>query len=491
MNSNQPDPVIGVANPSMSFFQKHTRFQSLAGNRAPLNSIAITPFLQTLFTIPAVVSPSPQTAGLVLDGEDKIDPNSPAESSYDTLPSSVPSDTAKSADDECNATETDAVESTDSPVHEQPSEQAAVAAPEYTPAPALVPDSAWIDESLNAPVSPGSILALPNRLPVGDLAVDEDAASVVEHDIAPPVVAASAEPASPTMESPAVDPTWMDSDLLAPVTPASILALPEKTTVAAIQSLEKCAADAVEDATATEIPTPVQTTSSPEKIETRTALVPDNAWMDASLNAPVTPYSLLALPEKNITFVNSPVTAPPPSAPIQTVQVSVPSPEMPQIIDEWIAPVTPLALLALPEKNCTSTVPPLSEPPLIASAFREEPDMPSPWTRTTNIDEDSDCDSAFQSLSAFTNVTEPSFSTGGPRCKLDYIEDEAWEDDFVASGTPPDPVYTKLLCDATFLVPQGKRLEQEELTKLSGRAGWEARRLMYASKGLVLKLSST
>ncbi|KAK4173803.1 hypothetical protein QBC36DRAFT_335062 [Triangularia setosa] len=503
MNSNQPDPVMGVANPNMSFFRKHTPFRSLSGNRAPLNSIAVTPFLQTLFTIPTVVSPSPQTAGLDLDGEDKIDSISPAAISPETPASSAPSVTADAADDERKISDTDAAESNAPPIQDHAEE--------------LVLDSAWIDESLNAPVSPNSILALPNRLTGVDPVVVEDAVPLQECDIAPIAAIASPAPASNTLELPFVDPTWMDIGLLAPVTPTALLALPDKvpgseinileeTPVAPVEIQAERAADAVEHdteasasaaAVPVDAPGPEQPTTSPEQTTTETPLapailIPDSAWIDEFLNAPVTPYALLSLPEKNITAASSSALDPPPSLLIEAVQTPATSTQTMPISDAWTdasfdAPVTPLVLLALPEKNCTSTASLVSEPPLIASIIIEETQTSSPLAQTTPVDnEDRGCELTSEP-SASTIVTEFSPPTDLPSSKLGAFEDKAWEDDFVASGNPLDPAYDSLLHDVTFLVPVDTKSEQEELRKLTGKTRWEARRLAYAAQGLRLK----
>ncbi|KAK0669034.1 hypothetical protein QBC41DRAFT_112239 [Cercophora samala] len=351
MSSNAADPVVGVADSNMSFFRKHTPLGSLSGSRAPLNSIAITPFLQTLFTIPTVVSPSPQTAGLQLDGDDKTDPVSPVESSPETPASSVPSDTAVIANDESKRTDTGAAKEIAPPVEDHANTYPST----------LVPDSAWLDETLNAPVSPDTILALPNTLTVPGPAVVESPVPVESLEIAPVAAIVAVTPASPAVELLSTDPTWMDDALVAPVTPAAILALPQKTLIFEVDALEQ-SDDQEESVTATEetnaesapvpAPVPEQPTTLLEQVAaesspTPVALIADNAWMDQSLNAPVTPYALLALPEKNMTAVDFSVPAPPPSLPAEAVQAPAPS----RTVDSFIAPVTPLALLALPEKN--------------------------------------------------------------------------------------------------------------------------------------------
>ncbi|KAK4646918.1 uncharacterized protein QC761_100460 [Podospora bellae-mahoneyi] len=369
MSTNAADPVVGVADSNMSFFRKHTPFGSLSGGRPPLNNIAITPFLQTLFTIPTVVSPSPQTAGLVLDGDDKTDPTSPVETSPETPASSVPSDTG-AAD-------------------KQPSPTVAV----FTPLSALVPDNAWLDESLNAPVSPDSILALPNTLTGVGAAVVELPAPVEPCDGFPTATVAAvaaAAPASPTVKLLSVDPKWMDDALAAPVTPAALLALPQRTLILQVDALEESPVAPVapvenqEAVAATEekdaesnapvaIPTPVpeQPTVVLDQLAAESTLAPvvliaDKTWMDEAFNSPVTPCALLALPEKNVSAADSSV--PPPTLPVEEVQIAVP------FLKAFNAPVTPLALLALPEKNRNSRPCP-RQPRRHKQAPREAPDL--------------------------------------------------------------------------------------------------------------------
>ncbi|KAK3987687.1 hypothetical protein QBC44DRAFT_371843 [Cladorrhinum sp. PSN332] len=231
--------------------------------------------------------------------------------------------------------------------------------PEVVTAPVVIPvekvlvvDPTWMDASLDAPVDAATILTLPlGSAPVVEEAagpVEEIAAAIQEpvapveeavapvEEIAAPVeieersqeedvvveeASVAIEPATAVIPVPAaliVDPLFTDDSFTAPVTPETILALPNGITVIAIPTEEEIATAvsepevvAISEPEAAPVSEPevaTVTVSEPEaapvspvieaSVPVTECLAVDPTWTDSTLEAPVTPEKLLALPDK-------------------------------------------------------------------------------------------------------------------------------------------------------------------------------------------------
>lgn len=186
------------------------------------------------------------------------------------------------------------------------------------PAPkVLAIDTTFSDDSLDAPVDSATILALPDRLssgtqviddepPVEEVVVDEAVIEDVVTVVSQQAPAPASTPIATLEPSPApaavavaltVDATWMDASFNAPVTPGSILALPNGMTSKLVEQVVIVTEEGpltTADAPFAEPPVEEEDAAAPAT----EILVIDGIWMDSSLDAPVTPSAILALPEK-------------------------------------------------------------------------------------------------------------------------------------------------------------------------------------------------
>ncbi|KAK4160162.1 hypothetical protein QBC43DRAFT_118448 [Cladorrhinum sp. PSN259] len=262
----------------------------------------------------------------------------------------------------------------------------------------LIVDPTWTDESLNAPVTAEKIVALPEKaigstiivrveeISVSPVSEDEDPLVSVSEDVPAPVAQEVVpEPLSDVNPAPAVapvekvlsvDPTWTDASLDAPVDAATILALP----LGSVPQVEETAAPAEEAVAPVEEPAaPVdlsEPTATPVEIEepaqekdivaedasitiepatpitlVRTDLTVDPRFTDDSFNAPVTPETILALPN-GVTVIEIPAT--------EEKETAAPVPE-----PDVVPAVEPEVAATLEEPEVTPASPVIESTPVV------------------------------------------------------------------------------------------------------------------------------
>ncbi|KAK4187899.1 hypothetical protein QBC35DRAFT_497614 [Podospora australis] len=262
----------------------------------------------------------------------------------------------------------------------------------------LTIDTAFSDEASHAPVDAVTILALPNKISSGTQFSDEVVAetAAVEEAIVEAAVEAAVEEAvaeTADVEEPAVeqaapeeiaaeqiaiedvvaivssapapvpapapkvlivDPTWMDASLAAPVTPNSILALPNRLPGTVVEQVTVIAEAPVEVAIVAEENAPVEVTVTSEsaapvqvtvKEEVTVAPVAEVLVAESFLGAPVTPAAILALPER-IVRMESSVPTVEVVEPVSEVALPHSTPEH-SAVEANSAPVSPQRTLAL------------------------------------------------------------------------------------------------------------------------------------------------
>ncbi|KAK4231630.1 hypothetical protein QBC38DRAFT_200709 [Podospora fimiseda] len=283
--------------------------------------------------------------------------------------------------------------------------------------PVLAVDPTWVDESFDAPVTPEKILALLEKAPgsivvqkVAPVIISEEVVapvSVSEEDVPAPISEEAAEEPVPEVAATpvvipvekvlAVDPSWTDASLDAPVDAATILGLPLGSIPVveqAVVPVEEIAAPIEEPVALVEVSEAPATsveveelskeedvvadeeapvTIEPVVVDTPAAVIltVDPVFTDDSFNAPVTPETILALPN-GITVIAVPVAEEQVAAPVSEPEViaisepeatassepevvTISEPEIIAVSEPEVAPVTPVPAIKILAVDSTYT----------------------------------------------------------------------------------------------------------------------------------------